>query len=463
MRDERLIKELQQLKDITPSASWKQQAKEVLLMQVRNTRPQDSRGEGFFARFTHNLSTAKYMVGVLVPSFFTTRTLMRQTALALLVAALTFSGGFAGVKASIGSLPGDTLYSVKRAMEYTQISLAVSQEEKATLEVEFAGRRVEEVEEIAKLDVSQKEKSEKLAVATEGFTANVAAAASHLKNLTSEDALQTARQLDDKATSYEATLQDASKKVGGDAESKKTIGEAVDAASELSAEALGILVAEYYAGESDIPETDLKIRIAKRIVLMEERVKTLAEEQRQAKEAAKEAELRELQASTTPEVLEIDGGTDQVSATDTDRASSTDDVVQNMLREAEEAVIFGNETEENTAILEDSTLVGADGESSKEETIEAPVTVALEEVRVLTQESNFAGALEKLSESGVLLDKVVEDIEMTSTGTSAQEENTGGTVLGAKEEVATSTVESVELEKMPEENVVESTPMLTNN
>jgi hypothetical protein len=63
--------------------------------------------------------------------------------------ALVFFGGHAGVSATQDSLPGDLLYSVKRASESARLSLTRDSEKVASLHVEFMQNRLDEVKQAA--------------------------------------------------------------------------------------------------------------------------------------------------------------------------------------------------------------------------------------------------------------------------------------------------------------------------
>ena len=87
--------------------------------------------------------------------------------LAMSFAAFIFviSGGFVTVIASGNSLPGDALYSVKMASESVELAVA-SQDEKVEIEIQQAGKRLDEMKEISKRpdDVDQGKIFKQLAV-----------------------------------------------------------------------------------------------------------------------------------------------------------------------------------------------------------------------------------------------------------------------------------------------------------
>lgn len=80
---------------------------------------------------------------------YTAHFVMKPVAISLATFVLIISGGLGVTNASFGSLPGDAMYSVKLSMESLQLSLATDDMQRAKLQVEFAGRRLEEMTELA--------------------------------------------------------------------------------------------------------------------------------------------------------------------------------------------------------------------------------------------------------------------------------------------------------------------------
>jgi len=74
-----------------------------------------------------------------------THTMLKPMAATLAVFLFSVVGSVSVVGASAQALPGDTLYPVKLTVEKVQLSLALSDQSRADLRVEFAGRRLEEM------------------------------------------------------------------------------------------------------------------------------------------------------------------------------------------------------------------------------------------------------------------------------------------------------------------------------
>ncbi len=92
------------------------------------------------------------------------------------------------VQAAKASLPGDTLYQVKLGIEDVQVGLVFSEEKKAELEVEFAGNRLEEVQEIILLDQSKEETNQLISQAMERFNDDLGSVQDRLVKIEEEEA-----------------------------------------------------------------------------------------------------------------------------------------------------------------------------------------------------------------------------------------------------------------------------------
>ncbi|NQV90366.1 hypothetical protein HQ487_03065 [Candidatus Uhrbacteria bacterium] len=80
-----------------------------------------------------------------------THNLLRPLSAAMAVFVFAIMGWVSVANASVNAIPGEKLYPVKLAMERAQITLAVGDDQRANLRVEFAGRRLEEMVQLAVL------------------------------------------------------------------------------------------------------------------------------------------------------------------------------------------------------------------------------------------------------------------------------------------------------------------------
>ena len=90
---------------------------------------------------------------------FSFRPLVTVAATLIVVLALVLAGGGGIVYASTDSLPGSPLYGVKRATEQVQLFLTPAGTGRAELHLEFAQRRLEEVQALAEIKVQVDEEA----------------------------------------------------------------------------------------------------------------------------------------------------------------------------------------------------------------------------------------------------------------------------------------------------------------
>ncbi len=131
---------------IKPSESWKQASREALLAEIRRSPVWRE------AQAREKQKTGSFSLFPFLPDY---RLIFRPLGIMAIIGVVVLSGSITTVSAARSSLPGDVFYPVKIGLERAQISLALSLEKKAELEISFAGSRLKEVEEIiAKKDLS---------------------------------------------------------------------------------------------------------------------------------------------------------------------------------------------------------------------------------------------------------------------------------------------------------------------
>lgn len=141
-----IIEKLNTLKSVQPSEKLVVEMREEVLSKAP-----------VFCNLEHNYTEK---------SIFSLNNLFaRRMAVSFAVVAFVLTGGLSVSYASRSSLPGDTLYSVKIASEGVQLAIS-SGDRKAEIEIEQAGKRLEEAVEISKnpSDINQGEKLKKLIV-----------------------------------------------------------------------------------------------------------------------------------------------------------------------------------------------------------------------------------------------------------------------------------------------------------
>lgn len=163
MTEKEFIAKIQQLKEIKPSQDWVVLTKNQIL------------GEAFQKNFSWHWH--------IFPRFFFLKPVRVS---ASIFAALVFFGAFGFAQ---NSLPGDFLFSVKRAGENGQMAF-VSDENKLNAQLELANKRLEELNRIAKAN-----QPKKIATAIKEFKASTAKAVENLDKVNLEENPQLAKDI----------------------------------------------------------------------------------------------------------------------------------------------------------------------------------------------------------------------------------------------------------------------------
>ena len=153
MSDKELISRIQLLNEIKPRQDWVVSVKTQILGQERVDR----------GRVSINLENV--FEGLIARMFQPKLAFVPVMVLILLI----------GISLAKNSLPGDTLYSMKKAAEKGEAVFFVSEQELPRYKLEMANRRLEELGKIAEIN-----QVKKLAPAIAEFQANIAEAADNL-------------------------------------------------------------------------------------------------------------------------------------------------------------------------------------------------------------------------------------------------------------------------------------------
>ncbi len=258
MRKKELIKQLNSLqKKIQPQNEWLASSREILLAQLKAQTSFDfveSRGHG--RQFMHNIFafTYKPLVGMAV------------------VCLLIFGSWIATVNATKNSLPGDFLYSLKLTTERMQVNLAIDEEKKTNLELEFAGRRLEEIKTVVAKAETEPNQKENLDVTLKKFQESMVNLKTNLAKLEIKDkdkAVEIASVLDQKSQEYVDILQDQQESLP---ELAKNTEEAINASKVTSEKALDLIIKEFEVGQSDMQPDDIINKVTERINDLEKEI-----------------------------------------------------------------------------------------------------------------------------------------------------------------------------------------------
>lgn len=193
-----IIRQLKTLRSIEPEAAWKESAKGKLMEKVSVF----GAAEGVFSIREMEIKP-KFDIRALFPS----RMAVTFTSMVVVLAS-----GILTVGASQSSLPGDPLYSVKKASEQVKLAVA-SEQDKPKIEIELAGKRLQELEEISR-NGSDSDQHQKVKDLVAEFEAKVNSANTHLTELnekgktdTSVKVADVAKVVNEQSEKYSEVLQ----------------------------------------------------------------------------------------------------------------------------------------------------------------------------------------------------------------------------------------------------------------
>lgn len=170
MENKELIRKLKKLEKIEPSREWLDLTRNNLISQInwekRTNIASENQVSGLFGWFRN----------------------FQPMALVVCLLMIFIGGPWLIVMASRVSLPGEILYSVKRASEGIQ-SRMVSKEKQSQLQIEFANRRLEEFSKIT----DSGEKDGKAKEVINDFKNNLADVNANLSGISREKALAVAK------------------------------------------------------------------------------------------------------------------------------------------------------------------------------------------------------------------------------------------------------------------------------
>ena len=200
MINNNLIKKIKELKKLEPSQEW-----------LNLTR--------------HNLITE---------IAFKQRAGLQSVALAFCLLFIFIAGPWLTLKASQPSLPGELLYSVKKAGEGIQ-STVTSKENKTQLQMEFAGRRLEELTKLSN-DLSPEEKTTKAKKVISGFEGNLANISQYVSDVSQEEVIAVAEKTVKLKQDLDKTKEQASLEIQAD------LAKAEKAVEEINQQILAVLI-----------------------------------------------------------------------------------------------------------------------------------------------------------------------------------------------------------------------------
>ena len=325
MEENNIIKKLGMLKEIKPSEGWVSETKKAVMAEAP-----------VFDQFTsdlYNTTNEKSSFGF---SFLHLNKLMVPVASLVFV---LFSGSFT-LSASQSSLPGDTLYSVKIASENATLAVA-SPEKKAEIEIQQAGKRLEEWVEISKKtsDTKQGEKLKQLAVNFEEKVNNAQDGLQKIED--TEKKAQIAKVINVQTEKYTEAWVDANENltevVKNDVSSE--FASAIDSSKKVNLDSLAVRVEVMTDGDKEEITAIVKEKAEEKEVTSEEESSETTESETEPSSTEEVEPIEDIVV-----VEEIDS-----EVVETEQESEISEVVE----EDQELITIDQEKEELLSILDD--------------------------------------------------------------------------------------------------------------
>ena len=401
--------------DIEPKADWKQSNRDLLVSQLSaQTR----------------IAAGSERGNIFIPLVRSLQFAAKPIAAVFIIVLVGLGSYTASVSATKNSLPGDLFYPVKLTSERVQVNFAKNKEEKAKLEIAFASRRLQEVQEVKK---DPTKKAEDLSVPIQKFKENVIQAKGHLEQVKQEDAavaLVLADSLDDQTEEF-ITVLESEKKEKNEVKNEKLnkeINDAILVTKDTNTAAVTLIIKTKKSTEETDDETsqdEIEKKVEDRLTKMTAKAKEVTDKLAEFESAqvagvepddtaAEEGEVveEELADEAVAEEASVEPAdeskSDETPTTEdlVDRVKATLSGVESLLAEAQELLEVGDVEAAFEKITEaDRSLF--DAENIIEDLLETAVPdVAEEDVDKSDEESEAGedGAAEEEEEVEVEVD-----------------------------------------------------------
>jgi hypothetical protein len=239
MTEQELIQKIKELKKIEPTQEWLDLTRHELISRVALSDTPSLR-EGRDPKWQ--------------PLNWLRGPQLQPVALGICLLLIFAVGPWLTLKASQASLPGDVLYSVKRASESIQATVA-SNDSKAQLQVEFAGRRLGELTKITGDSFTSEEKTEKVKEVVNNLKDNLAEASVYAAEASKEKAMVMAKKTKSIKEELDKTKEEVSLEV------QNELAEAGEVIEEINQQILAVLVKSQEGIEGTATSTDEEILI----------------------------------------------------------------------------------------------------------------------------------------------------------------------------------------------------------
>lgn len=358
------------------------------LVQLRGVQMQADQKQNLYFSLLQELDlnkTSQVNESITITDLLTTRFhkllarhAWRPVGVVAIIVGIVVGPGIAAVSASMGSLPGEPLYGLKRSVEKAQISFALTEKKKAELEIEFVANRVYELHRLTKEQAPSPERAVKIEIALNELKKDTDSVKGRLEKVNAansgqQETIELAKTITEKSEKYQETLQEASE------DSDQEIQEALTTVQKVAIEALDVLADKHKKEQSPaITQEDLGAKVNGQ--LAQTRASILSIRQRIALKNRKIAIaidnekvlVEAIVQSTEQQTTSVSTTTPVQTTTDTTNKTITPSTTESKIVTDEKTVVaddvVSSETNEGQGTsMEDPTKDGVVVEPEKEE------------------------------------------------------------------------------------------------
>jgi len=401
MSVKQVLKQLKTL-NIEPRESWRESTRASLILQIQATSaPVQAR---------ETVSMLALVFKRMIPQ----NMVLRSFTVVVLVLLIVSGGYITTVSAAAGSLPGDTLYVVKRVDEGVRLGLTkvVSIEKAGELELSFAHRRIAEAEKILTTQSTSEVKNKQIKKVVNEAQKNVENVQKQASTLASQgkgqEAASLATKVDEQAKIIQQVLEERKAELltqtsgGSDSnpltsenqEVQDAIGQTSEAVNAIAKQAVDIILETYLAGTSTFaPEV-----IAEKV---KEKLSTLTH---QAEAVIGSSVLPPREEEGTPDAIGSDSQTQESSLGEPTGSTSSLDAVLPETTPSQGGADTGESTGEHETTNPAETSEDADTEAlPRSSELKQRVKDSLLQAQKLLNEGKISEAIQKIKESEAAL------------------------------------------------------------
>ncbi|MFH1187660.1 MAG: DUF5667 domain-containing protein [bacterium] len=265
MTNKEILKKLKSVNEIIPNERWVSKNRSDLLLRIKESRPvcELNVWNRIFALLKLNFG---FLLDMILPQRFVDN-FARPLAVSF-VGAMIVVGSISTIGISQNTTPGNILYPVKIIGENVQLSFTANVEDKARLEMEFAGRRIKELNKlVAENKLSSADLDEKVNKVALKLQNNIQTANVHLAELDQSGeagkAMRVAKDIDKKVSEYTVALN----KISGTAATKSKVAEALNQVEAVSDKALEVIVTKRKDSQDGISDSEIVEKLNNKIAL----------------------------------------------------------------------------------------------------------------------------------------------------------------------------------------------------